>query len=77
MRTLSRIRHPNIITVMGAVIRTKDPMLVMELCEHGRYVYVCMHVCMYAYMHVCMYVCVVICVCSYVNEGSHACDGAV
>ena len=36
MRILSRLRHPCITTVMGAVItRTHDPMLVMEYMEYG------------------------------------------
>jgi hypothetical protein len=71
MRTLSRIRHPNIITVMGAVIRTKDPMLVMQLCEHGRYVceYACLCVCM------CIYVCAYVCMC--MNHRPYAFNGAV
>lgn len=36
MRVLSKLRHPNIITVMGAIMRSTHPMLVMELCDHGR-----------------------------------------
>lgn len=36
MRILSRLRHPCITTVMGAVIaRNHDPMLVMEYMEYG------------------------------------------
>jgi len=36
MRTLSRLRHPCITTVLGAVIsRSHDPMLVMEYMEYG------------------------------------------
>jgi guanylate cyclase len=36
MRMLSRLRHPCITTVMGAVISpTVDPMLVMEFMEYG------------------------------------------
>ncbi|CAB9502908.1 activated protein kinase catalytic subunit alpha-1 [Seminavis robusta] len=36
MRLLSRLRHPCITTVMGAVIgHGHDPMLVMEFCEYG------------------------------------------
>ena len=36
MRHLSTLRHPCITTVMGAVIsNTEEPMLVMELMEHG------------------------------------------
>ncbi|CAB9500762.1 activated protein kinase catalytic subunit alpha-1 [Seminavis robusta] len=36
MRYLSKLRHPCITTVMGAVIDSKsEPMLVMELMEHG------------------------------------------
>jgi len=36
MRLLSRLRHPCITTVMGAVVSTGyEPMLVMEYCEYG------------------------------------------
>lgn len=36
MRLLSKLRHPCITTVMGAVIaKTEEPMLVLEYCEHG------------------------------------------
>eukprot|EP00980_Cylindrotheca_fusiformis_P000777 scaffold184_cov125-Cylindrotheca_fusiformis.AAC.12 len=36
MRVLSKLRHPNITTVMGAVIdKGSDPMLIMEFMEHG------------------------------------------
>lgn len=36
MRYLSRLRHPCITTVMGAVLeKNEDPMLVMEYMEHG------------------------------------------
>ena len=36
MRTLAKLRHPSIMTVMGAVIgQHEDPMLIMEYCEHG------------------------------------------
>ena len=36
MRLLSKLRHPNITTVMGAVFqRHKDPMLIMEYMDHG------------------------------------------
>ena len=36
MRYLSRLRHPCITTVMGAVMeKNEDPMLVMEYMEHG------------------------------------------
>ncbi|KAL3936605.1 MAG: hypothetical protein SGBAC_008109 [Bacillariaceae sp.] len=35
MRVLSTLRHPNITTLMGAVIDGNDPMLVMEFMEHG------------------------------------------
>jgi len=36
MRLLSRLRHPCITTVMGAVIAPRaDPMLVMEFMEYG------------------------------------------
>ena len=36
MRVLSRLRHPCITTVLGAVIsRSHDPMLVMEYMEYG------------------------------------------
>ena len=36
MRLLSKLRHPCITTVMGAVInKTSDPMLVMEFMDHG------------------------------------------
>ena len=36
MRVLSRLRHPCITTVMGAVVtHTHDPMLVMEYMEYG------------------------------------------
>lgn len=36
MRTLSRLRHPCITTVMGAVVaHTREPMLVMEHMQHG------------------------------------------
>lgn len=36
MRLLSRLRHPCITTVMGAVIQlSHEPMLVMEYCEYG------------------------------------------
>lgn len=36
MRHLSKLRHPCITTVMGAVLeRGVDPMLVMEYCDHG------------------------------------------
>lgn len=39
MRVLSRLRHPAITTVMGAVVnRSHDPMLVMEYMDYGRYV---------------------------------------
>jgi hypothetical protein len=35
MRVLAKLRHPNITTVMGAVIDAQCPMLVMEHMEHG------------------------------------------
>jgi len=36
MRHLSKLRHPSITTVMGAVIgKNEEPMLVMEYMEHG------------------------------------------
>jgi guanylate cyclase, other len=36
MRLLSRLRHPCITTVMGAVLETgEEPLLVMELMDHG------------------------------------------
>ncbi|CAJ1963239.1 unnamed protein product [Cylindrotheca closterium] len=35
MRVLSTLRHPNITTMMGAVIDGSEPMLVMEFMEHG------------------------------------------
>eukprot|EP00730_Choanoeca_flexa_P009273 TRINITY_DN12619_c0_g1_i11.p1 TRINITY_DN12619_c0_g1~~TRINITY_DN12619_c0_g1_i11.p1 ORF type:complete len:1792 (+),score=424.64 TRINITY_DN12619_c0_g1_i11:732-5378(+) len=36
MRLLSKLRHPNIVTVMGAVIdRKKEPLLILEFMEHG------------------------------------------
>ncbi|KAL7570909.1 hypothetical protein ACA910_002543 [Epithemia clementina (nom. ined.)] len=36
MRHLSKLRHPNITTVMGAVIgRKEEPMLIMEYMDHG------------------------------------------
>jgi len=36
MRALSKMRHPCVTTVMGAVISTTvEPMLIMELMEHG------------------------------------------
>mmetsp|Transcript_28762 Transcript_28762/g.81107 ORF Transcript_28762/g.81107 Transcript_28762/m.81107 type:complete len:526 (+) Transcript_28762:3905-5482(+) len=35
MRHLSKLRHPNITTVMGAVLDSKDPLLVMEYMDHG------------------------------------------
>ncbi|CAB9519143.1 Receptor-type guanylate cyclase gcy [Seminavis robusta] len=36
MRTLSRLRHPCVTTVMGAVVDPKvEPMLIMEYMEHG------------------------------------------
>ena len=36
MRLLSRLRHPCITTVMGAVVSSgHEPMLVMEFCEYG------------------------------------------
>lgn len=36
MRLLSKLRHPCVLTVMGAVIsKRSEPMLVMELMEHG------------------------------------------
>jgi serine/threonine protein kinase len=36
MRLLSRLRHPCITTVMGAVIDSKnEPLLIMERMEHG------------------------------------------
>jgi len=38
MRTLSKLRHPCITTVMGAVIDTStEPMMVMELMEYGSF----------------------------------------
>jgi hypothetical protein len=80
MRMLSRLRHPNVVTVMGAVLpgfgrkkthgggrRRGNPMLVMELMEVCMYVCmcVCMYVCMYV-CYVCMSVCMYVCVCVYV-----------
>eukprot|EP00980_Cylindrotheca_fusiformis_P023391 scaffold10429_cov126-Cylindrotheca_fusiformis.AAC.22 len=35
MRLLSRLRHPCITTVMGAVMTTQEPMMVMEYMENG------------------------------------------
>ena len=36
MRTLAKLRHPNITTTMGAVLERKgEPMLVMEYMENG------------------------------------------
>lgn len=36
MRYISRLRHPCVTTVMGAVItKNEDPMLVMEMMDHG------------------------------------------
>ncbi|KAL3910117.1 MAG: hypothetical protein SGILL_007816, partial [Bacillariaceae sp.] len=35
MRYLSKLRHPNVTTVMGAVVDRDDPKLVMELMTHG------------------------------------------
>ena len=36
MRRLSKLRHPSITTVMGAVVRhNQEPMLVMECMDHG------------------------------------------
>eukprot|EP00730_Choanoeca_flexa_P009274 TRINITY_DN12619_c0_g1_i2.p1 TRINITY_DN12619_c0_g1~~TRINITY_DN12619_c0_g1_i2.p1 ORF type:complete len:1785 (+),score=431.40 TRINITY_DN12619_c0_g1_i2:732-5357(+) len=36
MRLLSKLRHPNIVTVMGAVIDSrKEPLLILEFMEHG------------------------------------------
>ncbi|KAL3928934.1 MAG: hypothetical protein SGBAC_012428 [Bacillariaceae sp.] len=35
MRVLSTLRHPNITTMMGAVLDGDDPMLVMEFMDHG------------------------------------------
>ncbi|CAJ1935034.1 unnamed protein product [Cylindrotheca closterium] len=35
MRLLSRLRHPCITTVMGAVMSGRDPMMVMEYMENG------------------------------------------
>jgi serine/threonine protein kinase len=35
MRVLAKLRHPNITTVMGAVMDASCPMLVMENMEHG------------------------------------------
>ena len=36
MRLLSKLRHPNIVTVMGAVLDiTHEPMLIMEYMNHG------------------------------------------
>lgn len=35
MRHLSKLRHPCITTVMGAVVGKTEPMLVMELMHHG------------------------------------------
>ncbi|CAJ1954719.1 unnamed protein product [Cylindrotheca closterium] len=36
MKTLSQLRHPNIITIMGAVIEKRSvPQLIMEYMEHG------------------------------------------
>ena len=36
MRTLAKLRHPNITTTMGAVLtRGQEPMLVMEYMENG------------------------------------------
>lgn len=35
MRTVSKIRHPNIISIMGAVVDVKEPMLVMEYMFFG------------------------------------------
>jgi len=35
MRHLSKLRHPNITTIMGAVLDHKDPLLVMEYMDHG------------------------------------------
>ncbi|KAL7570913.1 hypothetical protein ACA910_002546 [Epithemia clementina (nom. ined.)] len=36
MRHLSKLRHPNVTTVMGAVIgRKEEPMLIMEYMDHG------------------------------------------
>jgi len=35
MKYLSKLRHPNITTVMGAVLDRNDPLLVMEYMDHG------------------------------------------
>jgi len=35
IRTISRLRHPNICLVLGAVLSKDEPMLVMEHMEHG------------------------------------------
>jgi serine/threonine protein kinase len=35
IRTISRLRHPNICLVLGAVLSKEEPMLVMEHMEHG------------------------------------------
>lgn len=35
MRTLSKLRHPCITTVMGAVLESQKPLLVMELMDNG------------------------------------------
>ena len=42
MRQLSKLRHPCITTVMGAVISTReDPLLIMEYMDHGEQWFLC------------------------------------
>ena len=38
IRTLTHLRHPNIISIMGAVVGDGEPLMIMELMELGRYV---------------------------------------
>jgi hypothetical protein len=38
IRTLTHLRHPNIIAIMGAVVGDGEPLMIMELMELGRYV---------------------------------------